>query len=240
MKSNGRMYDDLNWIWPIISPKENYIESSEDMMKAIRNNSRIEVKTLLHIGCGGGHHDYTLKKNFDLTSFDLSKEMIEHARKLNPEVTYYVGDMRSARLEKTFDAVIIPESINYMLTEKDLGAAFKTAFIHLRQGGVLCTFAEYHKDRFQQNMTWSAMLNKGNIDITFIQNNYDPDPSDTFFEATFVYLIRRDGRLEVETDLHRQGIFEAEVWIRLLKDAGFEIETAESDSGKYLLYTCIK
>ncbi len=81
---------------------------------------------------------------------------------------------------------------------------------------------------------------KDDVNITFIQNNYDPDPSDTVFETTFVYLIRRDGRLEVETDVHCQGLFEQEVWMRLLRDAGFEVKTAESGFGKYLGYICTR
>ena len=59
-------------------------------------------------------------------------------------------------------------------------------------------------------------------------------------ETLFVYLIRRDGRLEVETDVHCQGLFEQEVWIRLLRDTGFEVKTAESGSGKYLGYICTR
>ena len=233
-----RMYNDLNWIWPIISPKENYVESSENMIKVIRGNSNIAVKTALHIGCGGGHHDYTLKNNFEITGVDLSEAMLEHARSLNPEAIYHAGDMRTVRLGSTFDTVIISEAINYMLTEKDLGAAFNTAFAHLKPGGVFCTYAEYHKERFHQNMTWSAMFNKDDIDIVFIKNDYDPDTADTVFESTFVYLIRRDGKLEVVTDVHWHGIFGQETWVSKIRNAGFEVKTEESESGKYQMFIC--
>ena len=240
MESKRRMYNDLNWTWPLISREENYVEAAESIIKAVMGNSGIDVKTALHIGCGGGGHDHTLKKSFELTGVDLSEEMLEHARKLNPDVTYYKGDMRSVRLGKRYDAVMIADSINYMLTEDDLGAAFKTAFEHLRPGGLFFTYAEYSVERFQQNMTWCSPHKKDDIDITLIQNNYDPDTSDTVFETTFVYLIRRNGRLEVETDVHCQGLFKQDVWMRLLRDAGFNVETLESRSGKYLGYLCTR
>jgi len=54
------------------------------------------------------------------------------ATQLNPEVTYSFGDMRNLRLGKTFDAVAIFDSINYMLTVEDLRAAFVTAYKHLK------------------------------------------------------------------------------------------------------------
>lgn len=238
MDSKERMYNDLNWTWPLISREENYVEAAESIIKVIRENSGIEVKTVLHIGCGGGGHDHTFRKSFELTAVDLSKEMLVHARKLNPDVAYHVGDMRSVRLGTKYDAVIIADSINYMLTEEDLGAAFMTAFEHLRPGGLFLTYAEYFKDRFKQNMTWCSPHKKDNVHITFIQNNYDPDLADTMFETTFVYLIRRDGVLDVETDMHRQGLFEQHVWMRLLLDAGFEVKTEESESGKYQMFIC--
>lgn len=232
------MYNDLNWTWPILSRKENYVEASERIIRAVRTNPGVEVKTALHLGCGGGGHDYTLRKSFELTGVDLSENMLKHARLLNPDVMYHQGDMRSVRFGETFDAVIIADSINYMLTEKDLRAAFRTAFVHLKPGGIFITFAEYLAENFEQNMTWSSQHKKGNVDISFIHNNYDPDPSDTEFESTFVYLIRSEGKLRVETDVHRQGLFGRDVWVRLLRETGFAVRTEEHDLGKYLMFLC--
>ena len=45
--------------------------------------------------------------------------------------------MRPVRLNRKFDAVIIHDVIEYMLTEKDLLDIFSTAVYHLNPGGVL-------------------------------------------------------------------------------------------------------
>ena len=60
--------------------------------------------------------------------------MLTLARKLNPEVDYHQGDMRNLRMDGVFDAVTIFDSINSMLTENDLAAAFTTAYIYLKPG----------------------------------------------------------------------------------------------------------
>jgi len=166
--------------------------------------------------------------------------MLALAKRLNPEITYLPGDMRTVRLNKTFDAVAIFDSIDYMLTERDMRAAFITAFTHLKPGGVFCTCAEDTLERFQQNHTEYSTSAQGDIEITFIENTYDPDLTDTTYESTFVYLIRREGQLDIETDHHLCGIFPLETWRNLLTGAGFEVKQVDFEEGDCPLFVCIK
>ena len=234
------MYRDLAWTWPIISPPEEYIEEAEEFYRILRGRAQIEVKTLLDLGCGGGHNDYTLKKHAEVTGVDLSEDMLALARRLNPEITYLVGDMRTVRLEKTFDAVMIADSIDYMLTAEDLRAALATAFVHLKPGGVFCTYAEETLERFRQNRIRHSTHTQGDVQITLIEYAYDPDPRDTTYEMVFVYLIRQGSQLEVETDRHLGGIFGLETWLDLLRKAGFNVEQTEFDEDGIPMFVCIK
>ena len=229
LEDQRRLYDDLAWTWPIISDKDNYVHEAETFITVLRTYARREVKTLLHLGCGGGHLDYTLKTHLAVTGIDVSEAMLSLARRLNPEVTYLAGDMRTVRLDLTFDAVMIADSIDYMLTEDDLRAAFATAFAHLKPGGAFCTYAEETAGRFQQNRTRCSVRSQGDIEIVFIENAYDPNPADTTYENVFVYLIRRDGRLQIETDHHLGGLFPVASWLRLLGETGFEVTQLEFD-----------
>jgi len=231
-----RLYGDLAWTWPIISPPEHYVEESEAFARLIRESSLTDPRALLHLGCGGGHNDFTLKRHFDVTGVDVSPAMLRLARRLNPEVDYRLGDMRRVRLRRVFDAVAILDSINYMLTEADLRAAFATAFLHLRPEGVLLTHVEDEPRRFVQNRTKCLVGSGGGVEVTFVENDYDPDPTDTTFESTFVFLIRRDGRLEIETDRHLCGIFPMRTWTSVLRTTGFRVvrreELPASDPGE--------
>jgi len=221
-KDMRRLYKDLAWTWPIISPPEHYIKESEEIKRAILKYSKIPVKTLLNLGCGGGHVDWVLKKYFRITSIDISKNMLKLAKKLNPEVIYLQGDMRKVKLNTKFDAVLIHDSINYMLTKKDLKAAFKIGYNHLKSGGVLITFVEEH-GRLKQNKIQYSNRKKGTIEITFIEHYYDPNPKDTTFEGTFIFLIRKNKKLEIHTDRHLGGIFPLNTWFRLLRKVGFKV-----------------
>jgi len=231
MPQHNRLYDDLAWLWPIISPPDEYEEEVAEIISLIQDHTRRESwqepLTLLDLGCGGGHNDYWLKHTFAVTGVDLSEPMLALARQLNPEVRYLIGDMRSVRLGEMFDVVFIADTIDYMLTEDDLRAAFETAYTHLNPGGVFCTFAEETRERFEQNKTKTIIRKHGDIELTSIDNYYDPDPEDTTYEMTFVYLIREKGQLTMETDHHVMGMFEVATWIELLEEVGFEVEMVE-------------
>ena len=237
----SRLYDNLAWLWPILSDPAHYRGEAASFRNAIRGHATISTRTLLDLGCGGGHNDSHLKRDFQVTGVDLSAGMLAHARRLNPEATYIQGDMRTVRLGQVFDAVIIADAIDYMLTEADLAAAFATAHAHLRPGGVFCTYAEYSRERFVQNHCKCWTRSQGDTECTFLENAYDPDASDTTFEATFVCLIRERGRLRIETDRELLGLFALPTWRRLLAAAGFAvIETPldEEDEPPIPMFVC--
>ena len=221
-RDERRLYGDLAWTWPIVSPPERYVREAREIRRLIHRRTPT-ARTLFHLGCGGGHLDRTLKRSFEVTGVDLSPPMLALARRLNPEVAYRVGDMRSVRLRRTFDAVLIADSVAYMRTARDLRAAFRTAFVHLAPGGVFVTYVERTPATFRQNATTRTIARRGDVEVVFIENQHDPDPADTTYESTFIYLIRRRGRLRVETDRHRLGLFPLSVWRRLLRETGFHV-----------------
>jgi SAM-dependent methyltransferase len=224
MKDQRRLYHDLSWIWPIVSPPEVYVEETEFLSRIIKEKANIDVRSLLHLGCGGGRNDFTFQKHFNVTGVDISKEMLVLAKELNPSSEYLEGDMRNVRLGRTFDCVVALDSVSYMITEDDLNRLFRTALEHLNPGGVFITVVEDSCDRFKQNRTISSTHSRGQTQITFIENSYDPNPKDTQFDMTFIYLVRDKGGLKVYTDSHIWGLFDMETWHNLLQQNKFEVE----------------
>lgn len=219
-----RLYNDLAWTFPIISPLDHYLEETQLFCNIIREHSKIPLKTLLHLGCGGGHNDYIFKKYFQVTGIDKSAAMLKLAKELNPEVNYLCEDMRTVQLGHFFDTVVAIDSIAYILTVEDLRKVFTTAFSHLKSGGVFMFIAEDTKENFKQNNTTSYTNSKQGVEITFIDNRYDPDTTDTSYESTFIYLVRRNGNLEIYSDRHLCGLFKSDTFIDLLKEIGFEVK----------------
>ena len=172
--------------------------------------------------------------------------MLEIAKKLNPEIFYQVGDMRTVRLKKKFDAATILDSINYIRTKEDLRKTFATVYEHLKPGGIFLTFVEQIAEKFIQNDTKYSVHSCKDLEIVFIENYYDPDQTDTSYEISFIYLIRHKGELEVCTDYHICGIFNLATWFEFLKVTGFKVKQMKFThstfkKGEYYpLLLCIK
>ena len=119
-----RLYADLAAWFPLLTPREDYAEEARIYQDIIeRHCVGRSVQTLLELGCGGGHNASYLKARFRLTLTDLSPEMLALSRSLNPYCEHLQGDMRTLRLNREFDAVLIHDAISYMTSEADLAAA---------------------------------------------------------------------------------------------------------------------
>lgn len=220
-------YSDLAWTEYIIASPADCADEAGFYVSLIRESSRTETKSLLHLGCGAGCYDYTFKRHFRVTGVDISEEMLELAGKTNPEVAYVHGDMRSVDLGERFDAVIIPDSIDYMATLPDLRKAVNAACRHLAPGGVLLITAKTREEFLENNFCYTGA--RDDVEVTIFENNYIPKRYPSTYEATLVYLIREKGRLSIHTDRHRLGLFSQDEWLSLLGDAGLEVTQSRLD-----------
>jgi SAM-dependent methyltransferase len=221
-KTRWLPYVELAWTEQILAPPEEYVEEADLFSKIIKDNSKFDAKTLLHLGCGAGGHDHTFKRYFKITGVDLSENMLGVAKKLNPEVTYINSDMRTVRLDECFDAVTIPDSIGHMTTEEDLRKAIQTADNHLKPGGVLLIVSPVKEEFRENNFVYTGA--KGDVRITLFENNSIPDPEGTSYVATVVFLIRRKGKLEIHSDTETLGLFKLSAWHGLLKEFGLDVK----------------
>ena len=137
--------------------------------------------------------------------------------------------MRSFDSGQLYDAVIVADSIDYMLSETDLEQVFKNAYHHLRPGGVFITNAEETEEGFVNNKTSCSEHSQDALHVAMLENLFDPDPDDHTYEMTFVYLIRKSSELIVELDRHHAGIFSLDTWVRLMAERGFEVVVEEME-----------
>ena len=216
------LYDKLAYLWPVISPPEDYALEAVHWRQALRQRLGPGRHQLLELGVGGGHNLSHLTADFGAAAVDISPKMLELSRRLNPSVEHYLGDMRTFRLPgRTFDAVLIHDAICYMRTEDDLRAAFATAKVHLRPGGLFLVAPDLVRDTFRPGMSLRWSTQRDGVEIITEETVYDENPADTLVESQFTYTITENGASRVERDIHVTGIFPIATWMSLLEETGF-------------------
>lgn len=220
------LYGDLApWFHLLTAPKD-YAEEAALILALLREHADGPVEKLLELGAGGGNTASHLKRDLRLTLTDLSPRMLEQSRAINPEAEHIVGDMRTLRLGRTFDAVMAHDAITYLTTEADLRAALETAFVHLRPGGAAVFVPDHITEAFETGTNEGGHDGPDGRALRYLEWTTDPDPTDTEYHVDFAMLLREaDGSVRIHHDLHVLGLFSRQTWLDLLADVGFEPHT---------------
>jgi SAM-dependent methyltransferase len=221
------LYGELaGWFHLLTAPHE-YIEEATAYREAFEGAlDRSSGSALLELGSGGGNNAWHLKARFQCTLTDISPEMIAISERINPECEHLVGDMRSLRLGRVFDAVLVHDAIMYMTTEDDLRRAFETAFLHTRPGGAAVIAPDYFLETFKPVAECGGNDGDDGRGIRYLEWVWDPDPNDTTCINDFAYLLREGTSVRAVHDRHVVGIFPRSTWIKHLEGAGFRVSSA--------------
>ena len=243
-----RLYHDLAWLWPHLSPPGHYVAEAAHLDALLAEHLGNAPQRILELGAGGGHTlvhlDARTGGRHHTVAADLSPEMLVHAAALIPGLETHAADMRTMRLNQAFDAVFIHDAIDYLVTEDDLRQTFETARAHLRPGGLLFVAPTYLTETFEDNevahdgttVDRTGAQGFGTeadrsaasdpINLTYFTYIHDPDPTDTTFEMILLYLVRdlTTRKVEVIEDRHTLGLFPYETWTSLMEQAGFDVQ----------------
>jgi SAM-dependent methyltransferase len=139
-KSYAHQYDALYG-------EKDYPAECDAVEELFRRHGRGPMHSILDLGCGTGTHALLLaERGYAVTGVDRSAAMLGLAREkmkrgvagrglATPE--FIEGDIRTLRLGRTFDAVLMLFAVlGYQTGDADVAAAMRTVASHLRPGGV--------------------------------------------------------------------------------------------------------
>jgi SAM-dependent methyltransferase len=233
-----RLYQDLTRLWPFLSPPEEYVDEATVFRDLLQAWGVPEGARILHLGSGGGSLDHLLAPEFQLTGVDLSPAMVDLAREVNPGVEYIVGDMRTVRLGRSFDAVLIHDAIAYMASPEELCSAYRTAAAHVAPGGVLLTVPEQLRSTYDPTDVTTVTRTYGEQTVTCVELQLMADQADDWYETEFLFIIRNGMQVEVHRDRHRRRLFALADFTSAIVAAGFTLldePAPEEEEGGYPL-----
>jgi SAM-dependent methyltransferase len=219
-----RLYAELAEWWPLISPPEEYAREAAYLTGVLASAAR-PVREVLDLGSGGGHVAMHLTERFTMTLVDLSEDMLAVSRRLNPGCTHIQADMRTVRLGRRFDAVLVHDAVDYVISEANLRQVIDTAYAHCRPGGIAMFVPDHVADSFRPYDGRGGSSDATGRQASFTEWTWDPDPGDDWVRAEYEFALRAaDGTVQVVREAHRLGAFRRQAWLRLLAEAGFDAE----------------
>jgi shikimate kinase/SAM-dependent methyltransferase len=223
------MYTELAGWFHLVTDPADYEEEAAFYWQTMAASVERPIETILELGSGGGNNASHLKQHAGLTLVDLSPAMIKLSRTINPECEHVVGDMRTIRLDRQFNAVFMHDAVGYLTTVEDLRRTINTAVHHVRPGGVVLRAREHLADTFRPDTSVGGH-GDGIRSLHYEERTWDPDPHDTTYIVDYTYRLSEPGVPDrVVEDRHELGLFPRRVWLELLVEAGLDAAAVPFD-----------
>jgi len=154
--------------------------------KLINHEGRI-----LDVGCGPGHDtNYLIRKGFNVLGIDLSKQMINYAKK-NFKGKFELMDFFDLKFKKnTFDGIWCSAALIHV-TKSDLNKILKSFFKILKENGVLGIIVRRFTKRVskKEDRRIFTMFYKKEIEEYLIKNKFEIISSEIFSYAKIKWIL---------------------------------------------------
>ena len=216
------LYGELARYYDLIYSFKDYKREAARIKILVSKYKRSEGKELLDVACGTGHHLDYLKDEFSCTGVDISREILEIARKNNAGIVRFEdADMTTMDLGRRFDVITcLFSSIGYVKTHSNLEKTIQNFARHLKEGGVVLIepwftksvyipgspHMETHDGKDVKIARLSVSRAKGNLSVIDMH-----------------YLIAERGKdVKYFLDRHELGLFEVDQTLKILEETGFQ------------------
>lgn len=228
---DSEVFRDYAGFYDSLYADKDYEAECDFLVSVFRSHGLSASASILDLGSGTGGHDIPfVRRGYAVTGVDRSAEMVAIARRkaalTDLRVDFVLGDIREARIGRTFDAVISMFAvISYMLTNDDLVAAFRTARAHLQPGGIFVFDGWFGPAVFADRprmATKTVQTAEGDV----IERTARPELDATSQTVSVAYDVsrRRGEQAERTHEVHTMRFLFVQELLLLLGAAGFELE----------------
>jgi hypothetical protein len=159
--------------------------------------------------------------------------MLAVSQAVNPECEHLLGDMRSLRLGRQFDLVLIHDAIMYATEPAAVQATLHTAAIHCRAGGTVAVLPDFVRETFDPGTDHGGHDNADGRGLRYLEWAWDPDPTDDTYQVEYAFLLRAsDGTVTAAHDRHVEGLFGRDRWLRWFAEAGLSAHSSLDPWGR--------
>jgi SAM-dependent methyltransferase len=239
-KTETKVFSEYAHYYDLLYRDKDYAGEAEYIDNLIRR-FQPEANSILELGSGTGKHALLLaQKGFRVHGLERSEQMLASARQLLaqekargldfPPPVFTQGDIRSTRLDHTFDAATaLFHVISYQTSNDDLLAAFRNARAHLLRGGLFVFDVWYGPAVLTERPTVRVKrMADERIEVTRLAEPVI-HPNDNIVEVNYHVFIRdrKTGRVSETRETHlMRYLFQPELAI-FAKLSQFRLEHGE-------------
>jgi 2-polyprenyl-3-methyl-5-hydroxy-6-metoxy-1,4-benzoquinol methylase len=134
-KNYAKYYD-------LLYREKDYEEECDFIEQALREFSKLKVKSILELGCGTGGHAIPLaRRKYEMTGIDASTVMLNTAKeksaKLGLDIDVLQSDIRDFNFKEKFDSIICMFAVlNYLTGNEDIEKTLRNVREHLKENGL--------------------------------------------------------------------------------------------------------
>ncbi|WP_297596321.1 class I SAM-dependent methyltransferase [uncultured Cetobacterium sp.] len=177
------------------------------LIEGLIEESKVEGKKLLDLGCGTGETLIRLKENYECSGLDLSADMLTIANKKlkNKGVKLFLGDMREFNTGEKYDIIIsLFDTVNHLTSIEDLDDLMKSIKDSLNPEGVYI-FDVINRE-FMEKMFPGGIYYDNRKDMTIIWEHFEEEDLD-IVEAVY-FVKNKAGHYEKLKEVYEKRIFQ--------------------------------
>jgi len=179
--------------------------------------------SVLDVACGTGEHARRLTaQGFSVDGLDLDPAFLAIARRKNPGVRLFEGDMSDFHLPRRYDAVLcLFSSIGYMKTLDRVTAALRCFSEHLAPGGVVVVEPWFPPGGLD---AMRVTTNIGEANGVRVSRTARAEIVGRLSRLFFDYEITDAAGTRHASEMHELGLFTVEEQLDAFRDAGLGVE----------------
>ncbi|MFC4653072.1 class I SAM-dependent DNA methyltransferase [Lactococcus nasutitermitis] len=173
---------------------------------------------VLELACGTGILSQKfVAKHYDVTGVDLSKEMMDLAKKRVTNAEFEQCDMRELRYQSEFDAVTCySDSLCYLTDLSEVKKTFDGVHRALRQGGIF--IFDVHST-YQTDALFPGFAYHDNAeDFAFVWDTYAGEEAHSVAHELTFFVKSDDGKFVRKDELHEERTYEIADYLTALSN----------------------
>lgn len=197
------LYDNSQ-VYDRIYSFKNYALEAQTLHQLIQQHNP-SAHTLLDVACGTGKHLEQLKTHYHAEGLDLSVDLLEAAKRRNPQLEFHQADMSAFDLNKGFDAITcLFSAIGYLPSVQALEQTLACFARHLNTGGVVLVEPWIFPENFGAGRTGLQTVDDPDLKLVRMNNSRVEGRSSTL---EFHYLQGEQGQVRYWLEEHRLFLF---------------------------------